>query len=123
MKVSELVEEWAGDVDPNAFALKIAHGMVKHIEIELERKGATNCAKFEVSQFNNGVPKITAILTNRSGLTRAAVERAMKDVAADQLPDDNLLHLKVAFGGLGSAQGSNRIMMAIKPVGPASPAV
>jgi hypothetical protein len=120
VKVTELLLE---DPDANAFALKIAHGMVKHIEAELKRKGAHNCATFEVNQFSNGYPRIEAYLANRSQLTRAAVERAMKDVVAEQLPDGNLLRLKAVFGGLGTAQGSLRILMAIKPAQPASPAV
>jgi hypothetical protein len=104
------------ELSPNDFALKIAHTLVKCIEAELKRKGAVNCAKLKVDQFNNGIPRITATLTNRSQLTHAAVERAMKDVVAEQLPDDNLLGLAAKFGGMGIAQGSNRIMLAIKPV-------
>jgi len=106
------------ELSPNDFALKIAHGIVKAIEVELKRKGAHNAATLEVSRFNNGVPRIEATLNGRSALTRAAVERAMKDVVAHELPDGNLLNLAGKFGGLGTAQGSNRILLAIKPIQP-----
>ncbi len=114
MHLDKLKEE----LSPNEFALKIAHGIVKAIEDELKRKGAHNTATFRVSQFNNGVPKIEATLNGRSSLTRAAVERAMKDVVARELPDGNLLQLAGVFGGLGPLQGSKKILLAIKPVEP-----
>jgi hypothetical protein len=106
------------ELSPNDFALKIAHGIVKAIEDELKRKGAHNTATFEISQFNNGIPRIEATLNGRASLTRAAVERAMKDVVARELPDGNLLNLAGKFGGLGTAQGSKRILLAIKPIQP-----
>jgi hypothetical protein len=120
--VSMYLDGLKEELSPNDFALKIAHGIVKAIEDELKRKGAHNTATFEVSQFNNGVPRIEATLNGRASLTRAAVERAMKDVVARELPDGNLLNLAGKFGGLGTAQGSKRILLAIKPIQPESSA-
>lgn len=117
MKINELlIGEAASSEEIDAFAMKIAHQMVKHFEEELKRKGAHNCATFEVTRFSNGYPKIMAKLNGRSTLTRDTVMRALKDMIAEHLPPDNLLRLEAKFGGMGIVQGANKIYMVIKPV-------
>lgn len=104
------------ELSPNDFAEKIAYHMVDLIKTKLIEKGARNVAAFNVERTNGGVPMIRAMLANRQELTRAAVQRAMKDVADEELPPDNLLKLTFRFGSMGTAATNKHVLMSIRPV-------